>query len=84
MPATPPKPAYVAPAPSPVLRDVEIISGGRVWHIPVASLPCNSLAYSTVVKTPSLQQTAVLSCNGAPPVVEVSDDPTSAPVGTKR
>ncbi len=80
--ALPPKPpAIVAPQPVPIMKDIELISNGRTYHIPVQGIPCaaNVLFVSRVVQQPSQRMTVVLSCDGAMSPIEVSDDPTPAP-----
>jgi hypothetical protein len=76
--APPPKPAWVAPSPTPypTLADVEIIAQGVAYHVPVVGIPCSSqtMFVTRVVRRPSQRMTVVVSCDGAGASLEVNDD----------
>jgi len=82
----PPKPAWVAPSPTPtppLLADIEIISQSLAYHVPVVGIPCSpqTVFVTRIVRKPSQRMTVVVSCDGAAAALEVNDD---AAAGKRR
>jgi hypothetical protein len=77
----PPAIMYATPAPT-ILKEIELVSGGRTYHIPVTGIACagETVFVSRIVQQPSRRLTVVVSCDGPGVVEEVTDDPTVAPV----
>ena len=63
----PPKPAIIAPAPIPVLKEIKVISGGKAYHVTVNGIPCSRdvVFVSRAVQVPSQRMTVAISCDGA-------------------